>query len=180
MNYLGFAADCLVVLVFGISAVSKLTGFAEFAGTARLLLLALAGPRHRPSYAATRRIAILVTVAESVVPVIVLIPVLNAAGHALAGVLLTGFGVAIAVAMHRGVRTACRCFGSSATPLGIRHIVRNAALLLVAITGVVNESTGDAAGRVVAAAAAALLAVVVVRLDDLIDLFTLQPRQGGA
>lgn len=177
MTHVGFAASCLIGLVFGISAVSKLRSFGEFARTTRLLLIAVAGPRRPLSYTGTRSVSVAVAAAESAIPALALVPVLNPVGLGLAGLLLVGFGVGIAAAMRRGVRTSCRCFGASSQPLGARHLVRNAALLLVAVAGLTAGPAGDIelAGRVIAAGAAAILAVLVFRLDDLIDLFTPNP-----
>lgn len=97
-------------------------------------------------------------------------------GIGIAIVLLMVFGVGIAAAMLRGLRTTCRCFGSSSAPLGRRHLVRNALLVAVAATGLAFGSdrvgSADPAGLAVAGAGALVLAALVVRLDDLIDLFT--------
>ena len=50
-----------------------------------------------------------------------------------AGVLLVVFTVMIVTRLRAGERPACACFGAwSAKPIGIGHIVRNAALLALA------------------------------------------------
>lgn len=49
------------------------------------------------------------------------------------GVMLLGFTIAIVARLARGQHPPCACFGSwSARPLGWRHVVRNAALLVLA------------------------------------------------
>lgn len=52
--------------------------------------------------------------------------------------LLIAFTALIVLRLAQGRRPPCACFGSwSATPLGWRHLVRNAALIVVAIVAVV-------------------------------------------
>lgn len=49
-------------------------------------------------------------------------------------VLLIAFTVAIARQMRRGARPPCACFGSwSSRPIGAAHVVRNAALIALAV-----------------------------------------------
>jgi len=53
---------------------------------------------------------------------------------ALAIVMLVVFTVLIGVRLARGEHPPCACFGAwSATPVGPRHLVRNAALLLLGV-----------------------------------------------
>lgn len=94
--------------------------------------------------------------------------------------LLTGLGllgvftVAIGAALRRGSTEPCRCFGASASPLGTRHLVRNAILLLAAASGLAaGAMPGDAQpwGLVFVGAAAVVLAVLVVEFDVLAELF---------
>src|SRR4051794_169219 len=50
--------------------------------------------------------------------------------------LLAAFAAAIAIALARGARPACRCFGQlSAAPVGPRTLVRNLALAALAAFG---------------------------------------------
>jgi hypothetical protein len=52
----------------------------------------------------------------------------------LVGVMLMGFTIVIISNLTRGRHPQCACFGSwSARPLGWRHVVRNAALLALAV-----------------------------------------------
>ncbi len=158
--------------------IGKLRGraaFREFAATTRVLLIA-SSPVSRISHATARVVGGAVVAAEASVVLLLLVPGAGRIGLGLAMVLMAAFGHGIAAAIRRGVRTSCRCFGASSTPLGARHLVRNAALFLVAATGLLIGPVGDAdlAGLVVAGGAAAVLALLVVRLDDLVDLFTPQ------
>lgn len=177
MDYLGVAVHSLIVLVFGVSAIGKLRNrraFDEFTRTARTLLTA-AVP-WTPSRTQIRGIAGTVVAAELAIPVLVVVPPLTRYGQGLVLLLLTFFSVGIAAAMRRGVRTSCRCFGASSTPLGPGHLIRNAVLFGVAAAGAAAGPRGldhaEPAGLVVAVAAAATLTLLVVRLDDVIALFT--------
>lgn len=178
MDYLSFACHCLIGLVCGVSVIGKLRGraaFREFAGTTRVLLIA-AGPVSGISHAAARVVGGVVVAAEASVVLLLLIPGTGWIGFGLAMVLMAAFGHGIAAAVRRGVRTSCRCFGASSTPLGTRHLVRNAALFLVAAGGLLLGPVGNADPAVLAIAGggAAALALLVVRLDDVMDLFTPQ------
>ena len=54
------------------------------------------------------------------------------------GVMLMGFTFVIISQLARGRHPQCACFGSWSTrPLGWRHVVRNAALLVLAIVSLV-------------------------------------------
>jgi hypothetical protein len=178
MDEVGFGCYCLLGLVFAMSSASKLRGrtaFDEFVGTTRVLAVAMI-PGYQVSRDEARLVGVAVVSGETAVPVLMVLPGTAGIGLGIAMFLLTVFGVGIAAAMRRGLRTTCRCFGSSSTPLGTRHLVRNALLVAVAATGLAfgpdQLTQADPAGSAVAGAAALVLAALVVRLDDLIDLFT--------
>jgi hypothetical protein len=90
--------------------------------------------------------------------------------------LLSVFTVGIVASLRRGDRTPCRCFGASATRLGVPHVVRNLALTAICATGLVATAVAADPARqpvgiattLVSAAAAVLL---VLHLDDLVALF---------
>ncbi|MGK5552102.1 MauE/DoxX family redox-associated membrane protein [Actinomadura kijaniata] len=177
MEYLAFGCRVLIGLVFALSAFSKLRSrpaFAEFAAVTRTLLRALV-PGRSAGRAGARRVGAAVAVLEAAVPVLLVVPAAVPAGHAVALALLAAFAAGIAAALRGGVRTACRCFGASAAPLGARHLARNGVLALAALTGLVagpgRVAAAEPAGLAVAATAAAVLALLVIRFDDLIDLF---------
>jgi hypothetical protein len=178
MDELGFGCCCLVGLVFAVSSASKLRGraaFDEFIRTTRVLAVATI-PGYQVSRVGARRMGVAVVSGEIAVPVLMVVPGTAGIGLGIAIVLLTVFGVGIAAAMRRGLRTSCRCFGSSSAPLGPRHLVRNALLVAAAATGLAfgpdRIGSADPAGLAVAGAGAVVLVALVVRLDDLIDLFT--------
>lgn len=184
MDYVAVACRCLIATVFGIAALSKLRGrdtFTEFVRSTEELLHA-AIPTSGAGLRAIRWIAATVVGAELATVVLVLAPAKTRIGFGLTVVVLAAFSFGIAGAVRRGVRASCRCFGASTAPLGKRHLIRNAFLLLVAGVGLVVGS-GDLgrahpAGLLTAVGAAVLLAVVLTRLDDLVDLST--PLSAGS
>ncbi|MEV0591752.1 MauE/DoxX family redox-associated membrane protein [Nonomuraea cavernae] len=172
MEYLTFGCRWLVALVFAVSVVSKLKGDRrEFVESTRKLLGALLPSGSAPT-AAARLVAPLVVAAEAAV-VLLLAPAPFVA-LTLAGVLVTAFGLAIALALRRGVATACRCFGGSA-PLSGWHLVRNALLLGAVAAGLTFDpgplGAAETAGLAVTAVAALAAAAIVVRLEELGELF---------
>ncbi len=184
MDYLAIACRCLIGLLFGVSAISKVraaAAFAEFTTATRALLAAaLPGPGR---YTAVERwLPSTIVVTETAVAGLVVVPASARFGLGLAAVLLTGFTLAIAAAIHRDVRAACRCFGASTTPLGTAHLIRNGILLLVSSTGLAvgpgELDRTDPAGLVLTVGVATIAVVVVARLDDLVALFT--PLAGRA
>lgn len=192
MEYVLLGARCLVGVVFVVSAVSKLRSrraFTEFVASLRQLGLL------RP--AGLRPAGLAVALTEAAIPVLLIAPVAAAAlegapgsaaanfatgaGFALAGGLLVAFTVAILLAMRRGVQAPCRCFGASATPLGVRHVVRNGFILVVTtigVAGVLVEWTGAThpGGAVIAALTGLVAGVLITTFDDLVDLFVASPR----
>ncbi len=109
-------------------------------------------------------------------------PVTGAAGLAVATALFVAFTAGVAIAVRRGVAAACRCFGASGGQLRRLHIVRNAALTVVAAAAAVTSAIAPRHGVDLPALAlclvtAAVAAMVVVRLEDLADL--LGPAPAG-
>ncbi len=112
-----------------------------------------------------------------------LVPAATAtAAAAAAAALLAVFCVAIGVAIGRGRRPDCNCFGRvHSRPVGWRTIVRNVVLLLVAL-GVATGGPGESIGRALhgvdaVAAAGVILAVLVLAVQA---WFTFQLlRQNG-
>jgi hypothetical protein len=97
-------------------------------------------------------------------------------GFGLAGGLLSIFGAAMVVAMRRGSRVPCRCFGASITPIGPAHIIRNLLLLGACVIGFVGSARDvapmhDMVGVTISLAAAAVAVLLVRRLDDVVALF---------
>jgi hypothetical protein len=173
MAYVLIGAGSLLGLVFLLSAAGKLRNrrsYAEFvAATGRLSPWPAAT-------ATTRLLAAAVVAAELAVLPLLLTPVTAWAGFAVATALLIAFTGAIGLALRRGERTPCRCFGSSSRqPLGSAQVVRNLVLLSVCAFGLVGGQLPapppHPAGVLLAVGAGALAATVVVVLDDVVALF---------
>lgn len=176
MSYLLFTGAVVLALTFAWSTAGKVRGRASwtsFVASTRLLLppswvaarLAPAGPAAGAVVAAEAAVA----------PLLVVLPL---AGFVLASALLLAFSLAITLAVRRGVRAPCRCFGEGAGPLAYRHAVRAGLLSTVSLAGVVAiasgaEYTGEHPGALaVAVVVAVVLTTVTARLDDVADLFT--------
>jgi Methylamine utilisation protein MauE len=166
MAYAALTCRGLVGLVFAVSAFTKIrnvTAYREFASWLAGLPVPLAG---------TRGLAPVLAGAEAVIVVLVAVPATAVAGLALAALTLAFLTAGVAVAVSRGARASCQCFGPSRAPLAVRHIVRNGFLLLVAVTGALGAAAAGArpAGIALSLAAAVAAATFVVFLDDLADL----------
>lgn len=172
MEYVVVGLRSLIVLVFAVSVASKLRGrraYAEFvAATGRLSPRPVAGT-------AVWRLAAWVVAAELAVPVLLLVPVTASLGFAVAAALLVALTGAILLALRRGERAPCRCFGSAEQPLGYPQVVRNLVLLAVCVLGLVGGqlpvAAPDPAGALLAVVAGAVAATVVVMADDIAALF---------
>lgn len=135
MDYLAAGARCVIGVVFVVSSVGKARAFRDFVaylGSTRLL-----DAKWVPL------VARCVVVAEFCVWILVALPVSVAgtAGFVMATGLLMVFAVGIARVMRAKVLVPCMCFGVSTSPLGVRHVVRNVVLALVASLGAVATSS---------------------------------------
>jgi len=77
------------------------------------------------------------------------------------------------LSVRRGNTAPCRCFGASSTPLGPRHLVRNALLLAVAaagLAGVLTPGALELPGTLVAGAAGLVVGAMITVFDDIADL----------
>ena len=171
MEYLELGCRVLLGGVFAVSAGSKLysrTAFAGFtAATARLT-----GARG----ARARLLAVATVVAEVVVVLALIVPALVLWGFAASIGLLAVLTAAIVRSLRRGQRAPCRCFGASDSPLGTRHVARNAVLAAFGVLGIVaGMSTAtpslDVGTACVVAVAALIGVALTARLDDLVGLF---------
>lgn len=161
----------LIGFVFLAASVSKWWGrdtFRQFATSLRDMRVLPAG--------LVPPIAVFVVVAESAVWMLLAMPVAITAvtGLVLATGLLAAFAGGIGSVLRRGVRASCRCFGPSATPFAVHHVVRNVALACLAVLGLlawIRPGEASAGGAVVAIASGLLLGGVITVLDDLVDLF---------
>jgi hypothetical protein len=169
MVYLALACRCAVGVVFLVSVAGKLRsrpGFRAFVSWLAALPVPLV--RGRP-----RAVAGVMAAAEALIVVLVALPWTARAGLVLAAAVLAVFAAGTWLAMARGSHAPCQCFGVSASPLGRRHVVRDALLAVMAVVGAAAASSGGArpGGVGVALGAGLVVAVFVVFLDDLAVLF---------
>jgi hypothetical protein len=165
MEYVGVGCASLIGWVFLASAISKLRHFGEFSRS--LPALAPVRPGQAEPLATT------VITAEAAVPILLLFPATVFYGFALAGALVAAFTAVIGIALKRGRRAPCRCFGAASAPLGPSHLVRNFILLTSTLAGglALGAQPPHAAGLVVAIAAGLLGAILIVAMDDIAFLF---------
>ncbi|PNG20443.1 MauE/DoxX family redox-associated membrane protein [Streptomyces cahuitamycinicus] len=171
MQYLHLAIRCLLVVIFLVSSFGKISGrraYGRFVTSVRDMGV-LPAPLARPAAAS-------VAAAETVVWLLLLVPSPSAArsGGAIATGLLCAFAAAVLASLWRGVRTPCRCFGTTAAPLGAQHVVRNSCLAAAAVLCVITAEAGGpvhASGAVVAVSAGLLGGALIVWLDDILGLF---------
>lgn len=185
MGYVVVGCQCLIGVVFLVSAVSKLRSRATLEGFGASLrqLRVLPGRAVGP-------VAMLVAAGEATVAALLVVPLaltavggsaapttaLVAVGFAGALGLLVAFSAVILAAMRRGIRAPCRCFGTSSSPLGGRHVLRNIVLEVAAAVGLAGVVAGTPAtlqlgGVAVAGAVGVVLAVLVVVSDEVVELF---------
>jgi hypothetical protein len=171
VEYLEAGIRCLVGVVFLASSLSKLAGTNAYrAFTASVGELRLLPARVTPVVAVT------VVVAELAIWLLLAapVPVAAVAGFMVAAGLLAAFAIGIALSLTKGVRAPCRCFGTSTTPLGLGHVVRNAVLAVISLGGAVIAPLGGPVrpgGFVVAVLAGLFLGVLIMSFDDIVALF---------
>jgi len=170
MGYLELTGRCLLGLVFLTAVVGKLrarSAFDDFAGS-----VAQFGVLPQTW---TRPAARLALGTEGAVVLLLAVPDTVPVGYLLAIGLLGVLTGAMLVAVRRGRRPACLCFGTAGTPIGGRHVTRNVLLMVVAAGGLLVALAGGpptrTGGALLALATAVPLAALVVRLDDVVDLF---------
>lgn len=168
MSYVDPACRGLLAAVFLVAVVGKVRSRAAFSAFAASLAdVSLLPVRLR------RAAAVGVTAAEAVAAILLLTPLTEAAvaGFALAFALLAVFAAAVALALRRGEAIRCLCFGSDAGAMDRSHVVRNAVLAAVALTGLISSLTSTAAaapaGLIGAAGAGVVLGALATRWDDL-------------
>jgi hypothetical protein len=166
MAYAALTSRAIIGLVFAVSAFSKLrsfTAYREFASWLADVPVPLAANRALPS---------LLAAAESAIVVLVAVPATALAGLVLAGFTLAVLTAGTAVAVGRGARMTCQCFGPSRTVLAGRHVMRNGFLIAMAVTGAFGASltVPQSAGVALSLWAAVALATFVVFMDDLVFL----------
>ena len=180
LAYLTLGCRALLVLVFAASLIGKLAG-REAVGTFVLATRRLAPVPISTSQA--RWAATGVVGAEAATVIALLVPGWTIAGFLLASALLAVFSGVLLLALRRGERTPCHCFGSSSQrPLGIAPVLRNAALLVVVALGVGGSAAAVApSGVTLGGAAITVLAAVVavvpfILSEELAGLFRTESR----
>jgi hypothetical protein len=170
VRYAELACRLCLLTVFAIALAGKLSGRDAFAAFTSSLRQMSVIPQGTVVLAARMSVG-----AEALVVVLLAIPVRGAgvAGFAVAAGLLGVFTGAIVSSLRRGNLAPCRCFGASSTPLGRRHVFRNAALVSVALLGfaaALVPGTAGIGGLLVAGAAGMVVGVTVTAFDDIAAL----------
>lgn len=163
MTYAALADRGLLGLVFAVSAFTKLRSRLAFQRFASWLSALPGLPAlGRPAAAA-------MAAAEGGIAVLVALPWTWRAGLVLAAAALAVFLAGTLAVVRAGVRTPCQCFGTSAVPLGRRHVARNAVLCAAAAIGAAGVGPGTAvpAGIALCLGVAVFAAMFVLFLDDL-------------
>jgi len=164
MGYLHVGCAALIGLVFLAAAVSKLADLDGFAGSLPSLVPVRPGLAHG--------LAAVVAGLETLVPLLLTVPVTRPYGFGLAGLLLAAFTAVLARALRQGRRASCRCFGASAGSIGPGHVARNGVLLTVTGLGLLPAGGVPApAGSAVAIAAGLTAALLIISFDDIVELF---------
>jgi hypothetical protein len=170
VTYVEVACRLLLATVFVISLSGKVSGRSAWIAFEESLRDMAVVPRSSVSISAAASAAV-----EAVIVICLLIPVpaLGLIGFVLAAGLLAVFTYAITSVVRRKRAVSCRCFGASATPLSMRHIVRNLALIGVAALGAVTTigSTGaQLPVAIMAGVVGAVLGMLVAAMDDIVAL----------
>jgi uncharacterized membrane protein YphA (DoxX/SURF4 family) len=163
MAYLAVAARAAMFVVFAVSAAGKLRGqrrFRDFAASLRPFVPA------RLTTAAAAAIGL----AECAAAVLLALPSVTRSGCLLALSLVAVFAVASGWAVLTGRQADCRCFGARSRPIGAAHVIRNAALVLVAACGL-EAGAVAVPGALVALAAGGVGALIAINADDLIEFW---------
>lgn len=166
MTYLLLSIQFVVAGVFALSAAGKLRARAEFA--ASLAEFGVPSGARRPA-------GVAIMAAELAIVPLVLVPATALAALVLAAALLAIFAAAVALALRRGRRPRCRCFGVASAPLRRAHVGRNLGLALVAAVGAVaagaaDPTTLDLAPLAVAVLVATLAVFAVAGFDDIVEI----------
>ncbi|MFI6258618.1 MauE/DoxX family redox-associated membrane protein [Micromonospora zamorensis] len=179
MRYLEVACRLLLVTVFVVAVYTKVSGmpaWLSFVDSLRQL--------DPVSTNVARPAAILTVTVEVLVTLLLLVPVrrVGEIGFVLAAGLLVAFTIVIALAVAKGTRATCRCFGASTTPLGWPHILRNLTLLVVALLGLAGASAPESlgvSGALLAGVGGLVLGVLVTVIEDIVALIRPigQPRR---
>jgi hypothetical protein len=172
VGYVALGCRCLAGLVFALSAFSKLRSRPAFRAFAAWLASLPVLP------ARARRVAApAMAVTEVTIVVLLALPWTVLAGLLLAAAALAVFAAGTFVAVRRGTREPCQCFGASTSPLGLRHAARDVLVCAAAAVGAVVTADGAGAraahpvGIALGLIAGSAAALFVLFLDDVAALF---------
>jgi hypothetical protein len=176
MPELATGAAVALAVVFAVSATAK----ARSADRLRAFAAALRPLGFVPERL-LRPAVLAVTAAEAAVVVGLVwapfaAPAVATGAFLLATGLLVALTTGVAVAITRGTGASCACFGAAERPLSRRHLVRNLALLAIAVGGLgladrLPRGAADLPAAGLAGLGGALVALLLIRLDDVVDLF---------
>jgi hypothetical protein len=170
VRYAEIACRLCLLTVFAVALAGKLSGKDSFGAFARSVRQLGVVPNRTVPVVARSAVA-----AEGIVVVLLAIPssYSGAAGCVLAAGVLAVFTAAIGIGLRRGNTAPCRCFGASTTPLGTRHVVRNAVLVAIALSGAAAAAVpgpAGTAGLLVAGVAGVVAGATVTAFDDIVAL----------
>ncbi|SEG95342.1 hypothetical protein SAMN05444920_10943 [Nonomuraea solani] len=171
MQYVDVAGRALLITVFALALVSKVSSRAAWSAFVRSTRsMRVVGDGLAPAA------AVATAAAEAGVIVLAAVPVrwAGSAAFVLATGLLGCLTVAVVLVVRRGAQVPCRCFGATETPMGTPHVVRNLLLVATALLGLAGSLVGgsfDPALTVVIALFGAVLGLLMARWDDLVSLF---------
>ncbi|GGV01438.1 hypothetical protein GCM10010495_10640 [Kitasatospora herbaricolor] len=171
-EYLELAFRCVVTIVFAASAAGKARAPQEFAAAVREMRVA---PERL-----TGQIVVAVPLLEALLAAAVWVPAIAPWAYALAAGLTVVFTAVLVSVLRRRIDAACSCFGVSATPVGMAHVVRNCVLFAAAAAGCVTAFAADPGTAYLPHFPEALLSIfaavctslLIIATDILADVFS--------
>lgn len=174
LGYVGLALRCFIAGSFAVAFLSK--SLSSASASEFTLAVRTFGGFKRPAISRAVAIAVIVLEAGTVAMLVPAGTVVS--GFALACVLLVTFTIVVIVAIRRGVRQPCRCFGHTASETGPANVVRNLALLSGSLAGLVITAVHgagtahlDPLGAVLAVVTGLIAAGLVITSEDLVAVF---------
>jgi hypothetical protein len=177
VDYLALTCRCVIGGVFLFAVLSKVRQ--RSAREAFLVAVSAFAPK-LPS----APVGVAVAAAEFVIVLLVALPATAFAGLVFATGVLAVFSAVLWWALRRGVSATCQCFGVSEAPISRVQLVRNAALIGVALAGAVAQLAAPGVplhpgGVAVSLGIAVVLVILVILADDLASLFSRSPTGGS-
>lgn len=182
-NWLTTACQAALFVTFAVAAASKTARAGAFADFRSSLPRMLPVPRRM-----VPAVALAVVLVEATIALTVAVPALAVAAFLLAGLTMAVFTASIIMMMRHGSMEPCHCFGASSRPPGRLDLVRNLALLFIALVGALGAATSSGTtglpGATVAlcATVGAVLALLLINIAEIADLLkpgSPQPARQG-